>query len=235
MCLKLNFKNMLYVYFTILIFGSLVTILSLGSTIFSQELWLRDFCFQSDCVGRFIELTQESYVFVYWSGVISSGIFALVSISLLFHSYISNMKSQNIANNISQYKHFMGYVESLVGRYDQISTESISALDWYRNLYRSPADGDFRISKKYIKKVKDLDELVCRSNAEFVAGGDYRFRAHQHELIQLVGRLGMEIHPGPRTEFFESERQLVSLINDVHIMFVPPEYDLRPISEAKYK
>lgn len=231
---KINFKGVIVLCIIIVLSGFFLTIYSLGSTINSQEMWRLEFCLESRCVLNFIDMTKGSYTFVYWCGVTSSGTFALVSAVLLIKNYIFNVKTQNISNNISQYKHFSEYVESLVCRYDQISPKSISTLDWYHALYESPADGSFSISKDYIEKISALDLLIDSSNNDFVSGGEYKFREHQNQLVQLVSEFGIEVHTGPRTAFFEAERQLISLINDVHSMFVPRKRGVCQIRDAKF-
>ena len=230
-----NLNFIVWIYLLVLFISVALTAVSLAFTIFDQGLLDREFCFNSQCIESFIEVTNGSFTFIYWCGAVSSAVFALISVTLLISNYISNTRTQNISNNIAQFKHFSDYVEALTAKYDQVSTGSISTLDWYHVLYLSPVDGDFDISESYLSTIVALDELIANSNNDFVAGGKYRFREHQRKLAELVSQMGIEVHMGPRTAFFEAERQLISLINDVNSMFIPGKLAVRQIRGAEFK
>ncbi|WP_276668267.1 retron Ec48 family effector membrane protein [Thalassolituus oleivorans] len=228
-----------FLFKSILIFvciGMFFTIFSLVTTIINEGFFLLDFCFSSSCVKFFFDNTKSSFLFIYWFGVASATLGTFLAVIIGIVTYRDNQTVLNITNNVTQFNHFSYYIGVAVSKYKRIAISSVDSLKWYRLLYEEPGSNKFTVSSSYVEAINELNKTIEDSGEKYAAGGGtYRYKEHQIIFISKVAPLGIDMKDGPRTDFSDTEKEVISLINDLNLLFCPTKSKVSLLTEPRYK
>lgn len=221
---KLTPEVLVYFILVMIALGAVPTIVSLIYTVAELGLYKQNLCFSSSCIGSFISKTENSFIFLKWAGSLSAGGGAFLAVIIGLMSYIASQRMADITSNISQYEHFSKYVYEAQSKHKRINKGSIDTLKWYRSMYVEPSKNNFEISEAYLDHIIDIDRIMQDKVSGYISGGgSYNYKQHQMSVISHLNKIGISMETGPRTEFDDTEKEVVSFINSTNALFLPSD------------
>lgn len=136
-------------------------------------------------------------------------------------TYISTMKTSALTNHISHLKTFQDYVLNEIEKLPSVSKTSVNTLIWYNVIYDKSRSGDMKISSHYREKIKEINAEINFSNtySTDTSQPTFSYLEHQTSLIHELSKIGLTAARDTRANFFESEEQIFSLIDNVNKQF----------------
>jgi len=203
--------------------------------VYAHNIHQLSFCFSAECVEWFFGQVEGSFIFLYWAGVVASGVGTFGAIILALLTYAETQKMNNLSKHVAEYERFSSYVGGVAGRFGLISEQSIDAMVWYNLIFSAPKSGDFNISAEYIQLIYDINNQVSNSDEQYLtAGGRFKYKDHQYKISALLKRLGILIEPGPRSDFGFAEADILRLVNRVNQFFAAECFAQIEIKMPKY-
>lgn len=214
--LPLPVRRLFLIVSSIFLCGLFFSFLIIISTIISSQMYLRNFCLSNNCIDNFFK--DVSSVGDIMSGAVSLCV-AIATIGGIFvalMNYIASQKNFAFNNHIEHLKVFCDYMDLEISKRDRLSKKSFDYLVFYGLIFEKSRDGSSEVSEKFSKFIDDLNYIIDRSNSICDAkdqGFDYK--KHQRYMRDHFGSIGISIYFAPRVDYFDMERQLLSLVNRV--------------------
>jgi len=232
--LPLPVRRLFLIVSSVFVCGLIFSFLIIVFTMISSQMYLRDFCFSNNCVDSFFK--DVSSVGDIMSGAVSLCV-AIATIGGIFvalMSYIASQKNFAFNNHIEHLKVFCDYMDLEISKRDRLSKKSFDYLVFYGLIFEKSRDGSSEVSNKFSKFIDDLNSIIDGSNRICDAkdkGFDYK--QHQRYMRDHFESMGVSVYFAPRVDYFEMERQLLSLVNRVAQSFCEPGR-LKSLQEIRY-
>lgn len=218
----------------IFIFGLIISIVIISSTFINSDLISKKICFSNSCVNYFF---KEFSVVRDLMGAVISFCVSIATIGGIFvalMNYVSSQKNFAFNNHIEHLKMFCDYMDLEISKRDRLSKKSFDYLMLYGFIFEKSREGSSEVSERFSGFLHELNNLIDNSNGSF--GKDdigFNYKKHQRKIRDHFGSIGVLLCLSPRVDFFETEKQLFSLINRLSQSFCEPG-KLSPIREVKY-
>lgn len=179
------------------------------------------FCITSACVEYAIDtfdgavlVLQGTVGFLFLLGTIGGIVIALLQ-------YVNSVESTALSNHIGHFTLFTGYVQSELEKKPFVSENSVDIFHWYNSIFRESRLGNTSVSKDYIALVERLNSAIRESNelSRTSILGSFRYKSHQERMIALLKEFGITVARLPRTDFYDVEDQVLSLIQITNAAF----------------
>lgn len=181
----------------------------------------RSVCFSNDCVERFFDLFEQSFVILDGTLQLLVGLATIGGIVVALMSYLSGVSATALSNHISHFSIFQQYMASEIAKRSRISPSSVDVFVWYNLIFSESRAGKTTISDQYCQAVMSINREIAFSNdqAKTAVQGSFRYMPHQQRVIDVVSALGISLTHQPRNDFYEIEDQVFSLISSVNKSF----------------
>lgn len=204
---------------------------------FQGQLFDLNFCFTNKCVELFYEQASTAISVSKATGALILGIFAFGSFNIACKNYISSKKASNSNIHISNVSVFLKYVGEEINKRDKLQHSTFDLLKWYNAIYPDSQEGQLKISDKYIDILKEISNLIQKSNSLFISptSKEFKYTEHQVEAIKHYQRIGITLHIMPRLDFYEVESQIINLIETINTSFCYIDNDKSFIPDRQYR
>ncbi|MGP9510920.1 retron Ec48 family effector membrane protein, partial [Halomonas sp. AOP43-D1-39] len=164
------------------------------------------------------------------------GLFALGTFGVACKTYANNKNANAFSSHISYLSLFQNYVGFEISKRISVDRNSADVLNWYNVIFPSSNVGDLRVSSNYITILREIDDCIKKSNEEFVgpAYKHFDYNVHQRRIIEILKRIGIELEPLPRSNFWSVEEEVLSLIEVVNASFFKLD-DYNKFTKSNYR
>lgn len=206
---------------SIVSFGAILAIISAVWTFFEMSLWRYGFCLSSVCI-----LAAKGY----FSGAIAIiGLFSSVAawfaavggIVVALLNYLNSTSATAFGNHVSHSRIFYDYLTSEIAKRSRLVPANVDIYRIYALAFENSRLGVMEVSARYKSKVGAVADVINKSNElmQSASPEGFRFRDHQHRLIDALGDMGIALTTQPRIDFFEVEEEVFGLIDAINRVF----------------
>ncbi len=213
-----------YLTLSLLIVAAVGFCIALGGFLITgvtTETFNLPLCLRNECIKRFTENFDQSFVVAKATLDLLVALATAGGIVVALLSYLNSASTAALTNHIAHFSIFQNYVTNEILKRKRISVTSVDTLVWYNLIFATSRSGKTDVSSTYISFVKELNDLITKSNtqAEKATEGSFRYKPHQERIRDQLKKAGIEVFLCPRNDFFEMEGQLFSLIDRVNQSF----------------
>lgn len=218
---KLSIKPLLVALAAIAILGYAASLYSFYTTGKKVGITNHSICFSSDCVEYWSKTFEYSLAIAKSTSDLLVAFATAGGIIIALMSYIASVSTSALANHISHYTIFQGYVINEISKRDRISPTSIDILTWYNHIFSTSRTGVMTVSSEYLAYIDRLNDQIAASNeqAKRAKDGEFRYKPHQEKMKDILAETGIIVRFQPRNDFYEIEDQIFSLITGINKSF----------------
>lgn len=221
---KTGDKRLSVLIFLIILIGSIgfsisIAVFFLGGL--SDGLFKEDFCFKKDCIKHAKDTFDYSLYIIFGTINLLVAMATVGGIFVALLSYLHSTSATAFGNHISHLVVFHSYLASEISKNHRISPSSLDVFYWYNLIFPDARSGMLMVSTTYEVLIKNVrDEIVSSNNsASNAKSGSFRYVDHQNRMVVALSGLGIRVDRQPRVDFFEVEKQILSLIKSVNFAF----------------
>lgn len=216
--------------------GVFFSLVIMGVTFFTEGIKNKDLCFSNSCFENLYSYYGVSFKIFILSLKASIGLFALGTFGIACKTYANNKNANAFSSHISYLSLFQHYVDFEISKRVGVSRESVDILHWYNVICPSSNVGDLKISRDYFCILKEVEGCIIKSNDEFEGPvkKHFDYHVHQRRIIEVLKKIGIELEPLPRTNFWAVETEVLSLIEVVNASFFKLE-DFSKFTKRLYR
>lgn len=221
---KINSRSVVILLLVLIIVaasGYLLSIWSIVSTAFHEQLFSKPFCLRDECIDYWTKTNEYSLAIAKSTSDFVVALATAGGIVVALMTYVSNGSNSALANHINHYAIFQTYVINEVSKRSRVTPSSVDIFLWYNTIFSESRLGLMMVSEKYRNFTKELNEKIAISNdkAKLATDGSYRYTEHQARVKEKLLEIGITISSQPRNDFYEVEDQVFSLISAVNQSF----------------
>ncbi|WP_315531635.1 retron Ec48 family effector membrane protein [Delftia acidovorans] len=201
--------------FSILIIGMGLSAIIATITIIDKQLYLNELCFSSDC-ARFFTKTIEPAISIAKATLdFGVAVATMGGIFVALLSYFNTSSNAALTNHIEHLKVFTEYIEAEIEKRDRLSRSHFDILLLYGKIFSLSRVGKTTVSDDYRQFLVSLNKIIAESNERCSIGtpGGFSYKEHQRRIREHMVEVGVTVYTAPRNDYFETEKQLLSLFH----------------------
>jgi len=201
--------------------GLSISAITFIATGYQDGAFSRPFCVTNKCATEAANLFAQSLEILKSTVGLLGAIATVGGILVALLGYLNSTSVSALGNHIAHFNVFQSFLASEISRRHLVSPSSVDIYMWYRTIFHQSRSGITAVSSGYVDLVEVIASEIERSNmqAKKAHEGSFRYVEHQNRMIDALAGVGITLTRHPRIDFFQVERELLSLISSVNAAF----------------
>lgn len=204
----------------VLVFVSAVIVSCVAIFLYVDSgLYSYDFCFKTECVKKLFSTFSLLPDLIDFLMKIFVAIATILGVIYAFESYQNSASTSRLNVYLLHLNTFKEYLLKEVEKEPRLNSKSINVIKWYNLAFPKSRNGSLEVGAEYISMISDVILVVEESNRR-IAGKEpgklFDYKNHQEQIILKFRAFGINIQRMPKNDFFETELEVISLVNKIN-------------------